>query len=170
MLSSRNYVRDEQVINIGESIAPEPDLKNPNTRVYYHQVKGAQTHMPDGAAIQFLGGQFATANPEIIAFLDRIANKPGTQVYTKKEVAQQQLQEFADVAEEARVPTGNIADAAGKVKASTETVKQVEQAMKSETQLPSEADQAHAAAELKRQGITAPPVVQIPPSFVAKKD
>lgn len=162
MLSSRNYMRDPDVINVGENIAPEPNLKDPNTKVYYHQVKGAQTHMPDGAAIQFLGGQFATANQEIIAFLDKIANKPGSQVYTKKEVAQQNLQELANLAEEARVPTGNIAHDAGKVKATPEVVKQVEQSLQSETKVPSEAEQAHAAAELKRQGITAPPVVQVP--------
>ena len=86
MLNSRNYQSDSQVINSGESIAPEANLQDPNVKVYYHQVPGAITHMPDGAQIQFLGGQFASGNDEIKAFLDKIADKKGSMVFTKKTV------------------------------------------------------------------------------------
>jgi hypothetical protein len=54
MLNSQNYHRDENVIQIGETIASEVDYKDPNVKVYYHRIKGAQTHMPDGAAIDSL--------------------------------------------------------------------------------------------------------------------
>lgn len=86
MLNSANYMSDKEVINSGEVISPEYDLKDPNVKVYYHQVAGAKTHLPDGAEIQFTGGQFATANAEIKAYLDKIADKRGTMVFTKKTV------------------------------------------------------------------------------------
>ena len=49
-------------------------------------VRGAKFMMPDGLEVQFLGGQFVTADPEIIAELDKIANRPASMVYTKAEV------------------------------------------------------------------------------------
>ena len=42
--------------------------------------------MPDGLEIQFLGGMFVTSDPEIKAMLDKIADSPTSQVYTKAEV------------------------------------------------------------------------------------
>lgn len=158
MLNSMNYQSDKEVINVGETIASETDFKDPNVTIYYHQTKGAQTHMPDGAAIVFVGGQFATSNPEIKAYLDKIANKPGTQVYTKKEVARQNLKELANLAEEARVPAGNALEAVGKAVADADTIKQTEQGMQATTVAPSAEEQALAAAELKKDGITVPQV------------
>lgn len=105
MLSSANYVRDEKVLNTGEQIAPDTNFKDPNVKVYYHQSKGARTHMPDGAEIIFMGGQFSTANPDIIAYLDKIADKRGTMVYTKD--PRNIIQEMAQVAEDAAAPAGD---------------------------------------------------------------
>lgn len=108
MLSSSNYAREEGVLNTGQVIAPaltEKELKDPNLKVYYHQVKGAKTHMPDGAEIVFQGGMFATANEEIKHYLDRIADKRGSMVYTKTVAAI--LQEVAAAAEDATLPAGD---------------------------------------------------------------
>lgn len=107
MLNSRNYQSDAQVINSGEQIAPEADLKNPNTKVYFHRIPGAKTHLPDGAEIQFLGGQFATANPEIIVHLDKIADKKGTQVFTVK--SDTLVADLAVAATDAATPAGDAA-------------------------------------------------------------
>ena len=86
MLNSRNYSSEDGVINVGQEIAPDLEaLKDPSARVYHHRVPGAQTHMPDGAAIVFRGGIFVTTNEEIIAFLDRIADKGGSMIYTKSD-------------------------------------------------------------------------------------
>lgn len=105
MLNSRNYAREENVINIGEEIAPEVDLKNPKTRIYYHQVKGAITHLPDGAQITFRGGMYATQNEEVIKFLDKLADKRGTMIFTKKSAELTRDLELA--AADARVPAGD---------------------------------------------------------------
>lgn len=88
MLNSRNYQADSQVLNSGEEIVTDLDeYKDPNAKTYYHMVKGAITHLPDGAQITFQGGQFVTANPEIQNYLNKIANKRGSMVYTKQEAA-----------------------------------------------------------------------------------
>lgn len=107
MLSSANYVKDEKVLNTGEQIAPDLNLKDPNVKVYYHQVKGAQTHLPDGAAIVFTGGQFSTANEDIIAYLDKVADKRGSMIYTR--TATNIVYEVAQAAEDAKLPTGDAA-------------------------------------------------------------
>ena len=99
MLSSANYVREEGVLNSGEEIAPEMDLKSPDVKIYYALVANSRTHMPDGAEIIFRGGQFATANPEIKAFLDKISDKRGSIIYTKSNTGL--VQELANVAEDA---------------------------------------------------------------------
>lgn len=97
MLNSSNYAREEGVLNVGVRINPEIDLKDPAVKVYYHQVKGARTVMPDGAEIVFWGGQFATKNKEIMEYMDKIADKPGTMIYTKSKAAiVSELQEAAD--------------------------------------------------------------------------
>jgi hypothetical protein len=105
MLNSANYVSDDEVKRVGEQINPDLDLNDPDVRVYYHQVPGAQTHMPDGAAIRFLGGQYSTKNAEIIAFLDKIADKQGSMVFTKTNRAV--VAELKAVAEEAAKPAGD---------------------------------------------------------------
>ena len=63
-------------------------IKSQNVKTYHHMVMGAKFVMPDGLEVQFLGGQFVTADPEIIAELDKIANKPSSMVYTKAEAVE----------------------------------------------------------------------------------
>lgn len=84
MLNSSNYVREEGVINSGETIAAEVQVTE-GSKIYYSSIPNSITHMPDGAQITFTGGQFMTSNPDIIAFLDKIADKPTTPIYTKRE-------------------------------------------------------------------------------------
>lgn len=75
------------VLRSGEQLHSDlAALKSPDSKTYYHRVPGAKTHMPDGLEIQFLGGVFVTADPEIKAMLDKIADSPTSQVYTKTEV------------------------------------------------------------------------------------
>lgn len=107
MLNSRSYSREDGVINIGEEIASDVNLKDPATRIYYHQVKGAVTHMPDGAQITFRGGMYATQNAEVISYLDKIANKRGSLMYTKDEDRKQFELERAVTISDARVPAGS---------------------------------------------------------------
>lgn len=76
-----------QVLRSGEQVHSDlTALKSPDSKTYYHRVPGAKTHMPDGLEIQFLGGMFVTSDPEIKAMLDKIADSPTSQVYTKAEV------------------------------------------------------------------------------------
>lgn len=105
MLTSANYSRDENVINSGEEIAPEFDLKAPGVKIYRASVPNCRTHLPDGAEIRFRGGMFATANPEIIAFLDKIANRRGSLVYTTTD--DMITQELASASEDAAKPAGD---------------------------------------------------------------
>ena len=76
-----------QVLRSGEQLHSDlAALKSPDSKTYYHRVPGAKTHRPDGLEIQFLGGMFVTSDPEIKAMLDKIADSPTSQVYTKTEV------------------------------------------------------------------------------------
>jgi hypothetical protein len=50
-------------------------------------IPGARFIMPDGLEIQFLGGQFTTADPEVIAELDKVANKSTSMIFTDKAAA-----------------------------------------------------------------------------------
>lgn len=52
-------------------------------KTYHHTVQNARFIMPDGLAIIFMGGVFTTADTEIIAELDRVADRPASQIYTK---------------------------------------------------------------------------------------
>jgi hypothetical protein len=103
MLNSSNYVREEGVINSGETIAAEVKL-TPGSKIYYCTIPNSITHLPDGAQITFAGGQFMTSNPDIIAYLDKIADKPTTPIYTKKD---QFLPQLANAAEDAAMKTGD---------------------------------------------------------------
>lgn len=123
MLNSANYMSDKEVINSGEVIAPEANLKDPNVKVYYHQVPGAKTHMPDGAEIQFTGGQFATANDEIKAFLDKIADRRGSMVFTKKTVGVNP--DHAIAATSAAAPAGDSKEELGSTKVDTDIANQM---------------------------------------------
>lgn len=155
MLNSQNYFCDEKVIQVGEMIASEIDYKDPNVKVYYHRIKGAQTHMPDGAGIRFVGGMFATSNKQIKEFLDKIADKPGTQVYTKQAVSREFDLQLAKLADEASQPTGNVEDNLGKGVATQEMMLAVDANLQSQSTIGSEAEQALAIAELRNQGQTA---------------
>jgi len=113
MLNSANYVRDAQVIQSGVQFQSDLDpavLKDPATKIYEHQVKGAKIFMPDGAELVFHGGLFITQNPAIISELDKIANKTGTMV-TTNEVALKRLRaEIQKAADDAALPAseGNV--------------------------------------------------------------
>ena len=72
-------------------VAPQAGLallKDKNARTFHHMVPGAKFIMPDGLEVQFLGGQFVTNDPAIIAELSKIADKASSMIFTKKEVAE----------------------------------------------------------------------------------
>lgn len=54
-------------------------------KTYYHRIAGARTVMPDGREIVFAGGVFATAESDIIAELDKVANRATSQIFTRRE-------------------------------------------------------------------------------------
>lgn len=105
MLTSANYVREENVLNSGEEIAPEFDLKAPGVQVFFASVPNCRTHMPDGAEIRFRGGMFATANKDIIEFLSKVVNKRGSLIYTRD--SDPMTAELATAAEDAAKPAGD---------------------------------------------------------------
>lgn len=79
-----------QTIRSGET-APQatPDvIKSSPVKTYHHMVRGAKFVMPDGLEVQFLGGSFTTADPEIIAELDKVVNRPASMIYTKSEAVE----------------------------------------------------------------------------------
>lgn len=104
MLNSSNYIANDGALNTGEQLAPDLDLSDPDTKVYYHQVKGARTHMPDGMEISFRGGMYATKHPEVKAFLDRIADRQGSMVFTKTNA--HIVKEIAVTQSDAKAPAG----------------------------------------------------------------
>lgn len=106
MLTSANYIRDEAVILSGEEIAMETDFTQPGIKIYRSSIIGCRTHLPDGAEIRFYGGVFATANPEIQAYLDKVANKRGSIIFTD-EALDQQLIAQAQAAAGAALPAGD---------------------------------------------------------------
>jgi len=69
----------DKIVTSGEALADK------TAKTYYHTVHGAQFIMPDGLAVVFMGGRFTTADPAIIAELDKVANKSGTFITTKEE-------------------------------------------------------------------------------------
>lgn len=106
MLNSMNYVRDDKIIRSGEVISSDPNLKDPDVKVFYHQVAGAKSYLPDGAEISFVGGQYATKNPAILEFLNAIVDRPGSMVFSRKP-GSPIPQEAIDVAAEVAQPAGN---------------------------------------------------------------
>lgn len=65
----------------GEKLATtQAALKAAGAKTYYHQCAGASFFMPNGLQIQFLGGSFTTADKEIIAELDAVADKPTSMI------------------------------------------------------------------------------------------
>jgi pyridoxal/pyridoxine/pyridoxamine kinase len=78
------------VIRAGES-APQATvetLKDKTAKTFYHMIPGARFVMPDGLEVQFLGGQFVTADKDIIRELEAVANKQTSMIFTKKEVVE----------------------------------------------------------------------------------
>jgi hypothetical protein len=76
------------ILRSGET-APQASptvIKSKPVKTYFHMVKGAKFVMPDGLEVQFLGGVFTTADPEIMSELDKVANRPASMIYTKSEV------------------------------------------------------------------------------------
>jgi len=108
MLNSMNYMADERVIRSGEVIAADADLKDPDVKVFYHQVAGACSFLPDGAQITFSGGQYSTKNPDILRFLNAIVDRPGSMVFSRKP-GSPIPQEALEVALEVAQPAGNSA-------------------------------------------------------------
>ena len=107
MLNSQNYAAEVGVIHAGEQIAPDLNLNDPDIKTYYHQVPGALTHLPDGAALVFTGGQYSTKNPDIISFLDKIADRQGSMIFTRTNKAV--VQELKALALAAAKPAGDAA-------------------------------------------------------------
>lgn len=74
------------VLRSGERVASSAEaVGDVNAKTYYAIVKGCQFVMPDGLAIQFLGGRYVTNKPDEIAQLDAVANRAGSLVFTKAE-------------------------------------------------------------------------------------
>lgn len=76
-------------------------VKDKNAKTYYHMIRGARFVMPDGLEVVFRGGMFTTNDKEIIAELDRVADRPASMVYTKPETAQSILAAAKAAAEDA---------------------------------------------------------------------
>lgn len=69
----------------GEAMATtQAALADKNSKTYHHMVAGAQFVMPDGLSVLFLGGQLTTNDPAIVKELDKVADKPTSQIYTAK--------------------------------------------------------------------------------------
>lgn len=70
------------VLRAGETITTSAAAFK-DGKTFYHTVPGARFVMPDGLTIIFMGGVFTTNDKEIIAELDRVADRPASQIYTK---------------------------------------------------------------------------------------
>lgn len=72
------------VLRSGERVSTSTAaLKDPNAKTYHHMVPGARFVMPDGLEIIFMGGHFTTADPGIMAELDKVVNKGTSLIYTQ---------------------------------------------------------------------------------------
>lgn len=107
--ASRQNAPGAGVLRTGEQQASTQEaLKNPNAKRYYHRIKGAKFIMPNGLELIFMGGQIVTDDPDIIAELDKIANKSTSMVFTMKEgIAAVEAQEAA-VADDAKDTAGTL--------------------------------------------------------------
>lgn len=107
MVNSQS-MNNVSVLRSGESLSTTVEaLTDKNAKTFYHMVPGARFIMPDGLELLFLGGQFTTADPGIIAELSKVADKSTSMIYTKTEALAAVKASIASVAEEA-------ADTAGK--------------------------------------------------------
>jgi pyridoxal/pyridoxine/pyridoxamine kinase len=87
------------IIRAGET-APQATvatLQSKTAKTFHHMVPGAKFVMPDGLEVQFLGGQFVTTDPAIIAELSAVADKPASMIFTKSTVVEEvkELQKVA---------------------------------------------------------------------------
>lgn len=74
-----------QTLRSGSQVTTTPEaLRGGQGKTYYHLAHGARFVMPDGLEVIFLGGQFTTIDKEIIAELDKVANRPTSMIYTKQ--------------------------------------------------------------------------------------
>jgi hypothetical protein len=90
------------VLRSGERISTSAAaLKDPNAKTYHHMVPGARFAMPDGLEIIFMGGHFSTADPGIIAELDKVANRGTSLIYTQQAAAAQVTAQIAAAAKDA---------------------------------------------------------------------
>lgn len=102
--------QEAQVLRSGEVLATTAAaLKDPKAKLYRHMIPGANFMMPDGLELKFLGGQFATSDPEIIRQLDAVANKTASMIYTEVAVAENIKQGQKSAAEEAGATAGKTA-------------------------------------------------------------
>jgi hypothetical protein len=74
------------VLRSGEVVATSMDaLQDAASKTYYSMVKGCQFVMPNGLALQFLGGRYVTNKEDEIFELDRVSNRSGSLIFTKAE-------------------------------------------------------------------------------------
>jgi len=79
---------EQAVLRSGEKQAiTAAALKDPKARVFRHMIPGAKFVMPDGLELIFMGGQFATTDPDQIRELEAVSNKSTSMIYTEANVA-----------------------------------------------------------------------------------
>ena len=72
------------VLRSGEKTAMEiAGTDKSKVKTYYHQLPGARFIMPDGLELTFMGGMFATDDPQIIAELNKVADRHTSMISTK---------------------------------------------------------------------------------------
>jgi len=75
----------------GEKVSTtQAALKAAGSKTYYHQVPGANFFLPNGLQVQFLGGVFTTADKDIQAELDAVADR-NTSLITSEKARQELL-------------------------------------------------------------------------------
>lgn len=82
------------ILRTGEIVSTSlQSLEDANSKTFHCTVKGAKFPMPDGLVIQFLGGVYTTNVESEIYELQKVADKAGSLIYTKKEavIADEQL-------------------------------------------------------------------------------
>lgn len=98
-----------KALRSGESLASTPAaIKDPKAKVYHHMHPGARFIMPDGLELHFLGGQFITADPDIIAELDKVADKVSSQIFTQNHAVDAAKELVKQVAADASDTAGTI--------------------------------------------------------------
>ena len=76
----------QKTLVAGEKVATTAAaLKDPNAKTYFHQVPGSRFIMPNGLEVVFMGGRFTTADKDIQAELDQVANRSTSLIFTQKE-------------------------------------------------------------------------------------